>query len=93
MDFLSFLTILEESNKPICYDFLILNSLSFVTVSIQQMLHYPGVHLYLDNNSPGDRDTQLIKSQLKQAEDKRSLYKNHEDLNLYLCFHGSVFKN
>ncbi len=88
MDFLSFITILQSAVKPINYDFLILNSLSFVTVSIELMKDYPAVHLYLDNNEPGDKNTAEIKSLIAGAEDKRSLFKNDEDMNAFLCRPG-----
>ncbi|CDT07415.1 DNA primase [Sphingobacterium sp. PM2-P1-29] len=85
MDFLSFITILQASAMPAHYDFLILNSLSFVTVSIEKMKSYPAVDLYLDNNQPGDKFTAEIKSVIPGAEDKRSFFKNYEDMNAFLC--------
>ncbi|OJV50962.1 MAG: hypothetical protein BGO31_10875 [Bacteroidetes bacterium 43-16] len=88
MDFLSFITIMKASDMPIDFDFLILNSLSFVTVSIEQMKNYSNVHLYLDNNEPGDRNTEEIKSLIPGAEDKRSLFENYEDINAFLCRPG-----
>ncbi|MNJ95342.1 DNA primase [compost metagenome] len=88
MDFLSFITILQASGMPVDADFLILNSLSFVTVSIEQMKSYAKVHLYLDNNEPGDKNTEEIKSFIPKAEDKRSLFRNYEDMNAFLCRPG-----
>ena len=92
MDFLSFITIQQESDMPVDYDFLILNSLSFVTVSIEKMKSYPAVHLYLDNNEPGDKKTAEIKSLITGADDKRCFFKNYEDINAFLCRPGYTTK-
>lgn len=89
MDFLSFLAIAEMSGIPSEHDFLILNSLSFVAPAIGRMNRYSNVQLFLDNDKAGDKQTLIIKSQIAQAEDHRILYKDHKDLNEFLCYPGT----
>ncbi|WP_336834726.1 toprim domain-containing protein [Sphingobacterium siyangense] len=92
--FMDFLTFLQISDSEIVdhFDYLILNSLSFTGAGIVVMQLYQNVHLYLDNNDQGNIKTQQIKTEVAQAEDKRTLYKNHEDLNAFLCFPGTGIK-
>lgn len=92
--FMDFLTFLQISGSEIGdkFDYLILNSLSFVGAANVAMQLYQKVHLYLDNDDQGNKYTQFIKSELVQAEDKRGLYKNHKDLNAFVCFPSSGIK-
>ncbi|MNL42069.1 hypothetical protein D3C87_1645060 [compost metagenome] len=46
---------------------------------------YSSVNLYLDNNSAGEKATQLIKSDVIQSQDRRIEFKGFNDLNDYLC--------
>ncbi len=91
MDFLTFLQV-SDSETADKFDFIILNSLSFVGAAIVGLQLYRRIHLYLDNDKQGNNFTQQIKSELPQAEDRRGLYKNHKDLNAFLCFPGSGIK-
>lgn len=86
MDFLSFLLMHQGQDIGSDYDCLILNSLSFVTLTIPIMATYNSVYLYLDNDKAGDKHTLIIKSEILQASDQRVLYKNYKDLNEFLCF-------
>lgn len=90
MDFLSFRAISEMSGIPLTQDFLVLNSLSFVTPAIELMLPYSEVQLFLDNDKAGDQYTLIIRSEIAHAQDKRSLYKSHKDLNDLLCYPGAA---
>lgn len=92
--FMDFLTFLQISDPEIVskFDYLILNSLSFVGTAMKLLQSYHIVHLYLDNDTQGNNYTQQIKSEVSQAEDKRGLYKNHKDLNASLCFPGTGIK-
>src|SRR5690606_36034993 len=46
-------------------------------------LNFP-VELYLDNDRAGDEKTTLAKQHIKNAEDRRDIYRNFQDLNDYL---------
>jgi hypothetical protein len=50
---------------------------------------YNAAFLYLDNDKTGDHAAEII-TELTDAKDMRSLYKDYNDLNLYLC-HATFF--
>ena len=81
MDFLSLLS-LKIDTKP--QDFLILNSLSFVSRSLPLLRHYETVSLYLNNDNAGKRATESVLREISSANDNSSLFVNHKDLNDYL---------
>ena len=85
IDFLSFLQLMTGNEILSNTDFLILNSLSFVLPGIGILQHYNEVSLFLDNDKAGDKHTLIFKTELEQAEDKRSFYKSNKDLNEFLC--------
>jgi DNA primase (bacterial type) len=85
MDFLSFLQLRDGSNKFNHSDYLILNSVAMSSKAIPILKSYSSVDLYLDNNSAGEKATQLIKSNVIQSQDRRFEFKGFSDLNDYLC--------
>lgn len=87
-DFLSFQTILQQSGLSIHSDFLILNSLSLFEKTRPVLEEYHHVDLYLDNDDAGDRCTLYACSLGDHIHDNRQLYKNHKDLNDFLCHPG-----
>ena len=87
-DFLSFLTLIDQSGLDIQSDFLILNSLSLFEKGRRVFDRYRQVDLYLDNDAAGDRYTFYACSLGEHIHDSRQLYKNHKDLNDFLCHSG-----
>ncbi|WP_333624297.1 toprim domain-containing protein [Sphingobacterium siyangense] len=85
MDFLSFLQLRDGSNKFKSSDYLIINSVAMSSKAIPILKSYSSVDLYLDNNSAGEKATQLIKSDVIQSQDRRFEFKGFSDLNNYLC--------
>lgn len=82
-DFLSFLTL--QATAAGNNDFLVLNSLAFFEGATEEMLLYNAVHLYLDNNPAGQTCTRSAAARSSKFQDRSFLYKDHEDLNDFLC--------
>ncbi|TXE08406.1 DNA primase [Gelidibacter salicanalis] len=82
-DFLS-LAVLNEAliNNS---DILVLNSLAFVKDIDVCVSDYELVHLYLDNDEAGRKMTLYLTNEYNHAIDESSSYKNHNDLNDFLC--------
>ncbi|MFV9552276.1 toprim domain-containing protein [Algibacter sp. PT7-4] len=62
-------------------DILVLNSISFINDIEKHISKYVIVHLYLDNDSAGQKATQYLMEKYKHVIDKSSSYKNYNDLN------------
>ena len=84
MDFMSLLSmrVIDFNNT----DYIVLNSLSFLKEIPKMLTNYHTVHLYLDNDDPGDNATNWLLSQNINSNliDKSDLYKGYEDLNDFL---------
>lgn len=66
-------------------DILVLNSLAFIKEAEKYFETYDFVHLYLDRDAAGQKATKYLMDRYKHAIDKSSCYKNHKDLNDFLC--------
>ncbi|PKV51882.1 CHC2-type zinc finger protein [Aquimarina sp. MAR_2010_214] len=62
-------------------DILVLNSISFINDIEKYISKYALVHLYLDNDSTGQKATQYLNDKYKVSIDKSSSYRNYKDLN------------
>jgi DNA primase len=62
-------------------DILVLNSISFINAIEKHISKYSIVHLYLDNDTAGQKATQYLINKYKHCIDKSSSYKNYKDLN------------
>lgn len=83
IDFLSFLTVSNEGIEE--YDFLILNSVSFVNnIDIKTLQNYDGIFLYLDNDEAGKNASYIFLSSDLKAIDCSCLYEHHKDINDWL---------
>lgn len=78
-DLLSLATL--EDNLLKTSDILVLNSISFLNAIEKYISKYALVHLYLDNDPPGQNASQYLINKYKYAIDKSSSYKNYKDLN------------
>jgi len=78
-DLLSLATL--DGNLLKTSDILVLNSISFINAIEKYMSKYTLVHLYLDNDTPGQKASQYLIDNYKHVIDKSSSYKNYKDLN------------
>ena len=62
-------------------DILVLNSISFINDIEKHISKYVLIHLYLDNDTAGEKAAQYLINKYKQVIDKSSSYKNYKDLN------------
>ena len=67
-------------------DIIVLNSISFINDIEKDISKYAIVHLYLDNDTAGEKAAQYLIIKYKQVTDKSSSYKNYKDLNDLLSY-------
>lgn len=78
--FLSYQTMFNNQGIELT-NFLVLNSLSFFEKSVEKMMSYPSIKLYLDNDPAGERCVQLALGLSEKFIDERHRYKDFKDLN------------
>ena len=82
-DFLSFKKVENYLEKEPS-DYTILNSVSMIHKIKNLLGNYKNIELYFDNDDAGTRAVEMIKTDLKNAEDFRVLYSDFKDLNDWL---------
>ena len=82
-DFLSFKKVENYLEKETS-DYIILNSVSMIYKIKNLLENYKNIELYFDNDEAGTRAVEMIKNDLKNAEDCRVLYSGFKDLNDWL---------
>ena len=82
-DFLSFKKVENYLEKETS-DYIILNSVSMIHKIKNEIGNYKNIELYFDNDEAGTRAVEIIKNDLKNAEDCRILYSSFKDLNDWL---------
>ena len=87
-DFLSIQTALYGLHNT-ASDYLILNTLSFLSACQSVILSYSSVLLYLDNDPAGDKATATAISWNSTISDRRTLYALYKDPNDWLCHIGA----
>jgi hypothetical protein len=80
-DFLSLLTI---NRRDMSGNFLVLNSLSFVSASLDILGQHKAVELYLDHDKAASKVLAIIKANVPQVHDASRFYNGYKDLNVYL---------
>lgn len=88
MDFLSFKTLEERTNKPIAdYTHIVLNSTSLVSPElIDHLRGFETVHTFLDNDTGGKAATAKLCAELGDKVVNRSVgFSNYKDVNDFLC--------
>lgn len=91
-DFLSYCTMCQYQPAP-KRDFLVLNSTSFFEKQLPNMQAYEYIHLYLDNDTTGNKYTKLsLDLNAQKFIDERPLYQPHNDLNEWLVEIGKAPK-
>ncbi|WP_338357452.1 toprim domain-containing protein [Yeosuana marina] len=66
-------------------DILVLNSLALIKATETIITKYESVHLYLDNDFAGENATQYLTETYLNVIDQSDVYKEHKDLNAFLC--------
>jgi hypothetical protein len=91
-DFLSFRRLFRDGqfNNSSC---LVLNSLSFLKKSEQQMTPFKEVYLFLDQDPAGRLQTQKLLDCSMRFIDGSNLYQGYKDLNEWTCSIGKKQKN
>ena len=82
-DFLSFKKVENYLEKETS-DYIILNSVTMIHKIKNSLGNYKNIELYFDNDDAGTRAVEMIKTDLKNAEDFRVLYSDFKDLNDWL---------
>lgn len=90
-DFLSYETLIQKRGLKLAGsipNILVLNSLSFFTRSLLLMEKHQQIHLYLDNDTAGQKCTRELQQRTDKIIDERRLYKGCKDLNEWLVDQG-----
>lgn len=82
-DFLSFKKVENYLEKETS-DYIILNSVSMIHKIKNLLGNYKNIELYFDNDDAGTWAVEMMKNDLKNAEDCRVLYSGFKDLNDWL---------
>ncbi len=82
-DLLTLATLNEKLLKA--SDILVLNSIAFIKAIERHISKYESIQLYLDNDRAGQQATEYLTKKYKHVIDKRDTYKNHKDLNDFIC--------
>ena len=76
------LSLLERNSKlEMEYDFLVLNSSTFVKKAIYRIERYDFIELYLDHDATGKKMTEKLMARSKKCIDRSGLYKGFKDMN------------
>tara|TARA_R110002126_G_scaffold9840_2_gene44225 strand:- start:676 stop:903 length:228 start_codon:yes stop_codon:yes gene_type:complete len=68
------------------YDFLVLNSTTFVLKAMEIMKDYLQIDLYLDNDPNGRSTTQKLMAHSTNCLDRSMLYEGFKDMNEWLIY-------
>jgi hypothetical protein len=85
MDFLSYLTLKHTTQPPI--DAVVLNSTVNLRQAIPFLCEHRTINTFLDNDDAGRKTLDSLRESLPGSEvvDQSPFYRNHKDLNDYLC--------
>jgi hypothetical protein len=95
-DFLSYQTIHQNQQQEMIdlpvrqTNFLVLNSLSFFERSLLLMEKHQSIHLYLDQDEAGRKNTKQALKRSPNFKDESKLYKGYKDLNDWLSNFGRL---
>jgi hypothetical protein len=82
--FMDFLSLLTFNRRDMPGNFLVLNSLSFVSASLDVLQTHKAVELYLDHDKAAIKAVATIKENVLNVHDASHFYSGHKDLNAYL---------
>ena len=95
MDYLSFLTIRVNNNpeepRTEEQDYMVLNSVTNLSNAERLLRPYSRIGCFLDNDQAGQRAYENLKKMFgNRLQDMSHHYKEHKDLNDYLCYRNQV---
>lgn len=79
-DYLSYSQI-SDNKKLEQSDYLILNSVALITKNLSVLENYQTIELYLDNDTAGNKYTEIIQETFQNSIDNRRMFKGYKDLN------------
>lgn len=79
-DYLSFIQI-RDNKKLEQSDYLVLNSVALITKNLSVLENYQIIELYLDNDTTGNKYTEIAQKNFQKAIDCRGMFKGYKDLN------------
>lgn len=79
-DYLSFSEIRDNKNLEQS-DYLILNSVALITKNLSVLENYRTIELYLDNDTAGNKYTEIVIEAFQNSIDCRVKFKGYKDLN------------
>jgi hypothetical protein len=82
--FFDFLSYIQLNNNLPGTDFLIMNSVSMLTKTIEALKQYDTINLWLDNEPSGHKTTSSITNNIPNCINHSPLYTDYKDLNDYL---------
>jgi Toprim-like len=82
--FTDYLSLLTLNGRDTPGNFLVLNSLSFVSKSLEILQQHATAKLYLDHDKAAVKEVTFIKQIIPNAEDASHFYSGYKDLNVYL---------
>jgi len=88
MDFLSYLTLKRQQHSQ--NDIVVLNSVILLDRAMDFLKRHNTIHTFLDNDEAGKQTLAKIQDVCKNVIDQSGYYKNHKDLNAFLCEKSEV---
>lgn len=82
-DYLSFIQIRDNRSLEQSH-YLVLNSVALITKNLSVLQNYQKIELYLDNDTTGNKYTEIIKEAFKNSIDCRETFKDCKDLNEFI---------
>ncbi len=92
MDFLSFKAV-HQNNAKECFDFVVLNSVSFFEAARPFMEKHSAIRLYLDRDNTGQNCSRYALSLSNKYKDESGLYRSYKDFNDWIVNFGKLQKN
>ncbi len=87
------LSIIELKNIDTRYcDIIVLNSTAFVKYVVKYFKEYESVHLFLDNDSSGKKNANILTNNYTNVIDNSYVYENFKDLNELLNYEQAIRK-
>jgi len=83
IDYLSYLTLKKQQNPQV--DIVVLNSVALLDKAMDFLKRYSHIHAFLHNDQVGKQTLAKTKNTFKNVIDQSEHYKNHKDLNEFLC--------
>jgi DNA primase len=83
MDYLSYLTLKQQLHPQT--NIVVLNSIILLNRAMDFIKQHTSIHVCMDNDEAGKQAVTKIKNVCGNVSDQSGYYKNHKDLNAFLC--------